>query len=251
VVAGGKGGTGVSLVATLLALAVAGEGRRVLLVDAVGRGHALHHRLGVQPAAEAVPVTETLSLLAPEAADDDASDDVAARERLLAHATGAADAELVVVDAGATLGAVLAACDVATRLLLVATEDRIAMAATHALLKAADARRPALPADVVVNRATERAATSVHDHLATAAERFLDRPVGLAGAIPDDPCLEGGLGAGMTVQDAAAGSPAALAAHAAGLQLLDPHTEAAPRWRAARETVPPDGGALRPYARNA
>jgi hypothetical protein len=58
--------------------------------------------------------------------------------------------------------------------------------------------------------------------------------VGFAGAVPDDPCLQGGLGAGMTVQDAAAGSPAALAARVAGLRLMDedgaaPAASGAPR----------------------
>jgi MinD-like ATPase involved in chromosome partitioning or flagellar assembly len=80
---------------------------------------------------------------------------------------------------------------------------------------------PGVTVDVLVNRATERDAREVHDHLATAAERFLGRPVGFVGAVPDDPCLQGGLGAGMTVQDAAAGSPAALAARDSGLRLMD------------------------------
>jgi MinD-like ATPase involved in chromosome partitioning or flagellar assembly len=247
VVAGGKGGTGTSLVAALLALAVAGEGRRVLLVDAVAGVPALARLVGAVPGAEPVPVGDTLALLAPAAAAD-----ADARANLLARAAAGRDGhDLVVVDAGARLEAVLAACDTGvSRLALVTTEDRVALAATHALLKAVDARLPALPADVVVNRAGEREALAVHDHLATAAERFLGRPLGLAGAVPDDPCLPGGLGAGMTVQDAAAGSPAALAARAAGLRLLDDRTTLPPRERAA-DPAPPERGAPRSHARHA
>lgn len=240
VVASGKGGTGVSLAAALLGLAVAGEGRQVLLVDGTESYGALHLMLGVVPRHPLTalrggqaqveelltPVAETIALFPGGGADlpDAAPLGHAEREvlfRRVAELYGRFD--LVVVDAGSRLEAVLTACGGGvSRLLLVATDDQIAMAATHALLKAVEARMPGIGVDVLVNRATERDAMAVHDHLATAAERFLGRAIGLAGAIPDDFCLQGGLGAGMTVQDAAAGSPAALAARTAGLQLLTP-----------------------------
>ncbi len=239
VVASGKGGTGTSLVTALLGLTAAGEGRRVLLVDGTESYGALHLMLGVVPrhplaalrggqasAAELLtPIADGVSLFPGGGADDAhaAPLGVAERQLLFRRVAELYDAhDLVVVDAGSRLEAVLTACGGGvTRVLLVATEDQIAMAAAHALLKALEARMPGLPVDVLVNRATDAHAAEVHAHLATAAERFLARPVGFAGAVPDDACLQGGLGAGMTVQDAAAGSPAALAARAAGLRLMD------------------------------
>jgi MinD-like ATPase involved in chromosome partitioning or flagellar assembly len=236
VIASGKGGTGVSLATALLGLAVAGEGRRVLLVDGTESYGALHLMLGVTPRhplaalrggavdAEALlaPLGETLCLF-PGGAGDDAVTPLSAAERQLLFGRVAELYErydLVVVDAGSRLEAVLTACaGGVSRLLLVTTTDPIAMAATHALLKAVDARQPGLPVDVLVNRAAAPDAERVAAQLGDAAARFVGRELGFAGAIPDDPCLQGGLGAGMTVQDAAAGSPAALAARAAGLQM--------------------------------
>ena len=252
VVASGKGGTGTSLVTALLGLAIAGEGRQVLLVDGTESYGALHLMLGVLPrhplaalrggraSAEELltPIGETLSLFPGGGADEPDAAPLGMAERQILFRRVAELYErhdLVVVDAGSRLEAVLTACGGGvSRVLLVATEDQIAMAASHALLKALEARMPGLPVDVVVNRAGERHAAEVHDHLAAAAERFLARALGFAGAVPDDPCLQGGLGAGMTVQDAAAGSPAALAARAAGLRLMDedgaaPAASGAPR----------------------
>lgn len=252
VVASGKGGTGTSLVSALLGLTAAGEGRRVLLVDGTESYGALHLMLGVVPrhplaalrggqasAAELLtPVAEGLSLFPGGGADEPhaAPLGMAERQLLFRRVAELYDGhDLVVVDAGSRLEAVLTACGGGvSRVLLVATEDQIAMAAAHALLKALDARMPGLPVDVLVNRATEHDAAAVHAHLATAAGRFAGRTVGFAGAVPDDACLQGGLGAGMTVQDAAAGSPAALAARAAGLRLMDedgaaPAASGAPR----------------------
>lgn len=238
VIASGKGGTGVSLATALLGLAVAGEGRQVLLVDGTESYGALHLMLGITPrhplaalrggVADAeellAPVAETLTLF-PGGADDGAVAPLSMAERQLLFRRVAElydRYDLVVVDAGSRLEAVLTACDGGvSRLLLVTNEDPIAMAATHALLKAVEARRPGVPVDVLVNRAGAHEAERIAAHLHDAAARFLDRELGFAGAIPDDPCLQGGLGAGMTVQDAAAGSPAALAARAAGLRMLN------------------------------
>jgi flagellar biosynthesis protein FlhG len=237
VVAGGKGGTGVSLVTALLGLAMAGEGRRVLLVDGTESYGALHLMLGVKPrhplaalrGGEAqvedllTPVAETLALFPGGGADLPEAIPLSATERQLLFRRVRAlydGFDLVVVDAGSRLEAVLTACGGGvTRVLAVASDDQITMAATHALLKALEARLPGLPVDVVVNRSSGAEAQEVYGHLRAAAEQFLRRPVGFAGALPHDPCLQGGLGAGMTIQDAAAGSPAALAAREAGLRL--------------------------------
>ena len=239
VIASGKGGTGVSLATALLGLAVAGEGRRVLLVDGTESYGALHLMLGVVPlhplaalrggAADAeellTPVTETLALFPGGGADAGGIAPLSMAERQLLFVRVAELYErydLVVVDAGSRLEAVLTACaGGVSRLLLVTSEDQIAMAATHALLKAVAAREPGLPVDVLVNRTGAHEAERVAAHMRDAAARFVGLELGFAGAIPDDPCLQGGLGAGMTVQDAAAGSPAALAARTAGLRMLN------------------------------
>ncbi|HEY0970390.1 MAG TPA: cellulose synthase operon protein YhjQ/BcsQ [Gemmatimonadales bacterium] len=236
VVASGKGGTGVSLLGALLGLAMAEEGRRVLLVDGTDSYGALHVMLGVTPrhrlaelrggtvqAEELLtPVTDMLSLL-PGGADEPGDMPLSATERqiLSRRVRELYDGfDLVIVDAGSRLDAVLGACgDGVDRLLVVATDDQVAMAASHALLKAVEARLPGLPVDVLVNRADEGVADMVHGHLATAAAQFVGREVGYAGAVPHDHCLQGGIGAGMTVQDAAAGSPAAVAARDVGMRL--------------------------------
>lgn len=238
VVASGKGGAGSSVVSALLGLAVAGEGRQVLLVDGTESYGALHLMLGLTPRHPLsalrgggtevedmlMPVGDSLALF-PGGADDhlEAAPLGQAERRLLFQRVRELYArfDLVVVDAGSRLEAVLTACDGGvTRLLLVVPEEQLAMAASHALLKSVDSRRPGLPVDVLANRCDEVEGRAVHGHLATAAERFLRRSVGYAGSIPADSCLQGGLGAGMTIQDAAAGSPAAIAARGAGLRIL-------------------------------
>ena len=247
VVASGKGGTGTSLVSALLALAVAGEGQRVLLVDGTEHFGALHHMLGVRPrhplsalrdgavemASLFTPVAETLALFpgGGDELDAVAPLDAAERETIFARLRELyAGFDLVVVDAGSRLEAVLTACGGGvTRLVLVAGDDQIALAATHALLKAVTARLGSVAAEVVVNRCAGEGAAELFAPLAEAAERFLDRRLELAGAIPHDPCLQGGLGAGMALQDAAAGSPCALAARLIGLRLVN-----TPESRAAR-----------------
>lgn len=236
-VASGKGGVGVSLVSALLGLAVAGEGWRVLLVDGADSYGRLHLMLGVAPGrplaaarggdvaieAPLTPVAGTLSLVLGGGAEPpDAAPPVTERRpafRRMADLYHHFD--LVVVDAGSRLESVVTACgEGMTHLVMVATEDRIMLAASHALLEAIETRIPGLPVDVVVNRANHHAALHVHADLAEAAERLLGRSPRLAGAIPDDPCVQGGLAGGMTVQDAAVGSPAAVAARLAGVRLM-------------------------------
>ncbi len=238
VVASGKGGTGTSVVSALLGLAVAGEGRQVLLVDGTESYGALHHMLGVTPRHPLAalrgdqadvedlltPVDERLSLF-PGGADENSDlAPLSQTERQLLFRRVRelySSYDLVVVDAGSRLEAVLTACNGGvTRLLLVVPDERIAMAASHGLLKAVDARNPGLPVDILANRCDDEEGAAVHTHLANAAERFLQRSVGYAGSIPADQCLQGGMGAGMTIQDAAAGSPAAIAARSAGLHML-------------------------------
>lgn len=257
VVASGKGGTGTSVSAALLALAVAGEGRQVLLVDGTESYGALHLMLGVVPRHPLTalrggdvdaddlltPVDGSLALFPGGAHDEPEVAPLSQAERQILSGRVRELYErfdMVVVDAGSRLEAVLTACEGGvTRLLLVTPEERISMAAAHALLKAADARMPGLPVDVLANRCDETEGDAVHAHMQSAALRFLQRDLGHAGCIPADPCLQGGLGAGMTLQDAAAGSPAAMAARAAGLRIVNDARSRGPRLRPLPTANPP------------
>jgi MinD-like ATPase involved in chromosome partitioning or flagellar assembly len=212
----------------MLAVSAAALGRRVHLVDAASAGDvgAQAALLGVAPAALAAgvaPVSATLTLA------HLAAGDTLALAGALGEARSAAD--LVVVDAGSRLESVRAVLDAAlatapatgtaarnpAALLLVVTgSDALALAAAYAWIKACagDGAPGAVAAEVVVVGGDPAAAAAACAHLDEAARHFLARPVRLAAAVPDDPSLAVALGAGMSVHDAAAGSPAAAALHA-------------------------------------
>jgi MinD-like ATPase involved in chromosome partitioning or flagellar assembly len=223
VVGSGKGGSGASTVAALLALVSAAEGLRVLLVDAVPDFGALHLLLGAEPGPGLgalrggdlepedllVPVADGLSLVTCASADEPgaAPGDVE-RRALLRRIAGLYDAfELVVVDGGSRRDAVLAACDAgAARLALVCGTDRIALAATHAIVKVAAAAAQAIPVSILFNRAGDAEAEAAFDVLRDGVGRFLGRTVGLAGSVPDDPGFRHAIETGLTIQAAAARS---------------------------------------------
>ena len=269
VVGSGRGGAGTSVLAALLALAAAGAGRRVLLVDA--DEHVGPHRflLGVAPAhalgdlrhglpldALAVPVSATLSLvpggpgMAGAAAGDSADAPPippAERRALLRRVTSLhAGHDVVVVDGGSRLDTVSACVEAAlptaaaadaagnpgVRLLVVSGADPIALAASYALVKAVTQRAPAVTPLVLANRLDDDAAAHALAQLDQATRHFLDRPLTLAGAVPDDGCLDVALRAGMLLHDAAAGSPAALAIQPIAERLFDRFDPTAGRGRA-------------------
>lgn len=223
VFASGKGGTGTSTLAALLAVGVAAAGKRVLLVDGNVGGGSLHLYLGREgrkgwealkagatPADLVVEVTDTLALLPGEGAEDGPGSVSAAERQVLFRkvSTLYAAYDLVVVDGGSRLDSVLAACAPgAARLVAVSTPDRVSLAATYALVKVAGAKLPELPVTVLANRGDEAAAESLRG----AVGRFLGRALDGVAAIPDDECLRAGINAGMDIQDAAVDSPAAAA----------------------------------------
>jgi flagellar biosynthesis protein FlhG len=225
-VGSGKGGVGTSTIAALLAATMAEQGRRVLLVDAGQRLGGLHHLLGVEPAGSLgqlrggrephdllVPVAERLSLF--PASLEEAELRPTERRLLMRRVAALFDGfELVVIDAGSSAESLVAACaDGATRLLAVTAGDRISLVATYALCKAVHTRHRALPVDVLVNRHEGSEAARCFDAIDAGARQFLGLSLRLAGAIPADPTLDAALRRGMPFPDAAAGSPAALAAH--------------------------------------
>jgi MinD-like ATPase involved in chromosome partitioning or flagellar assembly len=232
-VASGKGGVGTSVVASLLALSAASAaGARVLLVDASESGGTLHHLLGVRPthslwmlkdarttpADVLLPVDDRLTLVAGgtsgggggQSALVAPATDLERRSSLLRLAQLYENYDVVVLDGGSRLDTIAAAADIgAPSILLVTSADRLALAANYALVKSIGARRADAPIAVVANRHGEALAADACEFLAGACAHFLGRTIDLVGAIPDDPCLQAAVGAGMSVRDALDGSPAA------------------------------------------
>jgi MinD-like ATPase involved in chromosome partitioning or flagellar assembly len=244
-VTSGKGGVGTSIVAALFALTAAESGRRVLLVDATEGGGTLHHLFGVRPkhslwmlshprvsASDALTsIDETLTLVAggTSGAAVAPTSDAQRRAALTRLAVTYGDFDLVVFDGGSRLDTINAVGDLAKpRVLLVTSADRLALAANYALVKAVRARRVSTSISVVANRHGDALAAEACDFLVGACSHFLGRSIDVAGAIPDDPCLQAAVGAGMTVRDALSGSPAADAMRRI-LALVLPSSPAAPR----------------------
>jgi MinD-like ATPase involved in chromosome partitioning or flagellar assembly len=240
--ASGRGGSGTSLVAALLAVAAAGDGTRVLLIDGDDLVGPLAMLLGVTPTAGwqelragrcapadvVTPISATLSLVAggaPRITGAALPPLGAADRRACFRALGALhdDADLVVIDAGSRLDTIAAAIVPHGRERLVAVvsgADPIATAAAFALCKAVHARQPAMPLDVLANRLEGGDATRAFDAIDGAARQFLGTALHFAGAVPHDPTLDAAWRAGMPFLDAAAGSPAAFAAHDVALRAL-------------------------------
>jgi MinD-like ATPase involved in chromosome partitioning or flagellar assembly len=241
VVGGAKGGVGTTTVAALLALAAAQEGQQVLVVDGdEGGTGVLAHLLGRPeaaaggiaalrgrrtPAERVVRLTPSLSLL-PGGRGDGGELPAAERRALLRRVATLVDGyDLVVVDGGSRLETVLAACGAgARRLIAVAVPDRITAAATFALLKAAETKHPALPAEVVVNRACEADGRLAFELVLAGAERFLARTPGLAAVVPADPALAPGLQAPAPTPEQLAAGPAAHALRPLADRLLHDET---------------------------
>lgn len=242
VCASGRGGSGTSLAAALLALAAAGDGHRTLLIDGdelVGPQALL---LGVTPLMRwpmlrgaaattdhlGITIAPTLSLVAGGRVDAAAPDPLlSTAERRACFArlhTLASSFALVVIDAGARLETVLAALDGArssVRLVVVTGgQDPVALASSYALLKAVHARHPLLAIDLLANRLDDATASRVADTIAQGAEQFLGRAIAFAGALPNDSALDAALRAGMPFLDAVTGSPVAVAAHDTVLRMV-------------------------------
>ena len=244
-VTSGKGGVGTSMIAALTALTAAESGKRVLLVDACESGGTLHHLFGVRPTHSLwmlshprimprdalVTVDETLMLLpggtsgaavAPTSDDD-------RRAALGRVATIYPDFDLVLFDGGSRLDTITAISDLTDpALLLVTSADRLALAANYALVKSVSARRPDAIVSVIANRHGDSLAAEACDFLVGACSHFLGRTIDLAGAVPDDPCVQAAVSAGMTVRDAVDGSPAAEAIRGVVSRVL-PSWPTAPR----------------------
>jgi MinD-like ATPase involved in chromosome partitioning or flagellar assembly len=195
VVASGKGGTGTSTVALLLAREAARRGNRTLLVDASASAGSLRALCGAaeietDPASpyepSFTPLAEGLVLGSPAPArTHEGPGERQARYRRIAGLYG--DFETVMVDAGSALESVAAALTPgAGRLLAVTRCDRVAIAATYAHVKLVAARWTALPLDVIANGCSDVDGRKAQELIAAGATRFLGIDVGFAGALPED-----------------------------------------------------------------
>ncbi len=239
--ASGCGGSGATLLSALLAMAAAGDGYRVLLVDADEMVGPLAMLLRVTPRATwqdlrggrvqsqeiATPISTTLTLVAGGAARAHAYSTPltpAERRACMRRVHTLADGmDLVVIDCGARFDAVRAAITPHAdehMLAITASGDPVSLAATFALCKAAHAHAGALSLDLLVNRHDESSAARCFDVVDAGARQFLGCSLRYAGAIPMDDTLDVALRAGMPFPDAASGSPAAMAAHAVVTRLL-------------------------------
>jgi len=204
VLGSGKGGVGKSVLAVLLARALADTGRKVLLFDGSQNQGNLHILTGVRPGARLE------SLLAGTAQPADLLVEVRERLWLLPadsgaealHALGPTDRarlhlrlsaltdgfDAVVVDSGPGVeGVVRAAATRASRLVAIATPDPASLSDAYATIKLVHLQAPALPVDVLVNRCDDAAeGAAVFEKLELAASRFLHRTLGDLGAIAEN-----------------------------------------------------------------
>jgi flagellar biosynthesis protein FlhG len=225
-VASGKGGVGTSIVASLAALAAAHREQRVLLVDATEGGGSLHHLFGLRPANSLWMLSDSrwraddmlmeagdgLTLVAGGTSGGAVTpvDDDQRRKALERLSALYENYDTVIFDGGSRLDTISAVAEsVRPSLLLVTSADRLALAANYALVKFVRAQHANATISVVANRHGDMLAEEACEFLVGACSHFLGRSIDVVGAIPDDPCLQAAVGAGMTVRDALEGSPAA------------------------------------------
>lgn len=98
---------------------------------------------------------------------------------------GLASESVEVVDAGATLDGMRTASATGARHVVVTAPNNSALAAAFAMVKAIEARHPGARIEVLVTGRDESRAHPAYLRVRAAAERFLRRDVGFAGAFTD------------------------------------------------------------------
>ncbi len=203
----GKGGVGKTNVVANLAVAAAGLGSRVMIVDGDLGLSNVDVLLGLVPSLSVADVlagsceVEEALLRGPRGVRilpaASGRQDLAALERpaldaLMARIRDAArDCDLVLIDAGAGVGpsvvGLAAACD---PVIVVTTGEPTSLADAYATLKVVHRAAPERRLDVLVNAARdERDARRTHRHLERVARRFLAADVRYRGFLPSDPRL--------------------------------------------------------------
>ncbi len=203
----GKGGVGKTNVVANLAVAAAGLGARVLLVDGdLGLAN-VDVLLGLLPPASVAEVLDGRSSLEEALVDGprgirvlpaaSARAELAALDglglaRLIALLrAGTANYDLVLFDAGAGIGpSVLGLAAACSRVLVVTNGEPTSLADAYAVFKVLHAGAPPLPVELLVNEVRDaREARAVQRRLERVVARFLAAPVPLRGYVPRDPRL--------------------------------------------------------------
>lgn len=208
VVCGGCSGVGVTTLSVHLAVALSGQGCRVVLVDAD------LHRPGVASACGLTGEAGIAEVLAARrdihevlqpgpggvqvvtgraSASHPADWGEVAQQRLLRQLKKLGrHADVIALDAGSGGHEVLRRFwHAADEVVLVTTPDPQAVMDAYAAIKRLAVANTAAVLRLLVNRATDSGmAKDVHQRICEASERFLELALGLLGSIPNDPAFE-------------------------------------------------------------
>jgi MinD-like ATPase involved in chromosome partitioning or flagellar assembly len=217
VVAGGKGGVGVSTASALLAFGAAASGRNTLLVDATPSGRQQRDLLSMPEQPDVAPRSSpafrrvTVRLTLAETPDAAALTPTERRSLLRRVSTQYDDYDFVVIDAGCTAELVSSALSTGSgRLLAVSANDRLSIVATYALVKYMLERFAELPTSVLINRCDPAMGSSAFARIAEGVTDFLGCSIAPAGTLPDDESIRAAAEAGASLFTA--DGPAVLAA---------------------------------------
>jgi flagellar biosynthesis protein FlhG len=207
-VTSGKGGVGKSTISLNLGIALAAEGKRVLLIDAdlglanidillgISPEHNLQDLLRGRASAFDVIVEgpEGLSILpaASGLGESEAwqADDAARLSEELGRLERAFD--LILIDTGAGISEKVTDFVLSVdRAFIVATPEPTSIADAYAMVKVTTGERPDLPVGLIVNRAkSPREAHELHARFEEIVSRFLDLSIDRVGHVVEDQSVE-------------------------------------------------------------
>jgi flagellar biosynthesis protein FlhG len=228
-VTSGKGGVGKTNVVANLAVALAGLGRRALVLDAdLGLGN-VDVLLGLSPrftledvlrgrkALSEIVVNgpQGIRILPAGSGWMGAGEPTPARVKSLVAEIeqGEDNLDVLVIDTGAGISSnVLAFNAVAHDIIVLATPDPASLTDAYAMMKLMNQRHGERRFRVLVNMArSEHEAWEVARTLGTVANRFLDVTIDYLGAIPEDASLRKAVGRQRAVVEMAPNAPSSLA----------------------------------------